>query len=159
LEKLSNKQIRDIFIQTQFKKPYIHNFWIQKFKNNVNWENFYYFLNYSLMDTRITQYRYTIQCKLLHIIIATNENLFTWKLSNSPCCNFCNEIETVDHFVIECKCLDNCWTRISYVFKSCGVSKQVISLQYLVIGYKSELSLSMLHTGECIYSIRQLIGS
>jgi len=31
------------------------------------------------------------------------------------------------------------WTRISYVFKTCGVSKQVRSLQYLVIGYKSEL--------------------
>jgi len=30
------------------------------------------------------------------------------------------------------------WTRISYVFKACGVSKQVRSLQYLVIGYKSE---------------------
>ena len=100
LEKLSNKQIRDVFIQTQFQKPYIHNFWIQKFKNNVTWENIYYFLNYSLMDNRIKQYRY----KLLHRIIATNENRFTWKLSNSPCCNFCNEMETVDHFLIECKC-------------------------------------------------------
>ena len=29
--------------------------------------------------------------------------------------------------------------RISYVFKARGVSKQVRSLQYLVIGYKSEL--------------------
>jgi len=63
----------DIFIQTQFQKPYIHTFCIQKFKNNVNWENIYYFLNYSLMDNRIKLYRY----KLLHIIIATNENLFT----------------------------------------------------------------------------------
>ena len=69
LEKLSNKQIRDISIQTQFQKTYIHNFWIQKFKNNVNRENMYYFLNYSLMDNRIKQYRY----KWLHRIIAKNE--------------------------------------------------------------------------------------
>ena len=48
-------------------------------------------------------------------------------------------METVDHFLIEYKCLDTFWTRISYVFKSCGVSIQVRSLQYLVIGYKSEL--------------------
>jgi len=47
-------------------------------------------------------------------------------------------METVEYFLIECKCLDTFWTRISYVFKSCGVSKQVRSLQYLVIGYKSE---------------------
>ena len=87
------------------------------------------------MNNRIKQYRY----KLLHSIIATNENLFTWKLSNSPCCNFCNEMETVDHFLIESKCLDTFWTRISNVFKSCGVSKQIRRLQYLVIGYKSEL--------------------
>ena len=53
LEKLSNTKIRDIFIQTQFQKTYIHNFWIQKFENNVNWENIYNFLNYSLMDNRI----------------------------------------------------------------------------------------------------------
>ena len=66
LEKLSNKQMRDIFIQTQFQKPYIHNVWIKKIKNNVNWENMYYFLNCSLVDNRIKQYRY----KLLHRIIA-----------------------------------------------------------------------------------------
>ena len=48
-------------------------------------------------------------------------------------------METVDLFLIECKCLDTFWTRISYVLKSCGVSKQVRRLQYLVIGYKSEL--------------------
>ena len=65
-------------------------------------QNLYYFLNYSLIDNRITQYRY----KLLHRISATNENLLTWKLSNSLCCYFCNEMETVDHFLIECKCLD-----------------------------------------------------
>ena len=95
----------------------------------------HYFLNCALFDNRIKQYRY----KLLHRIIAANENLFTWKLSNSPCCNFCNEMETVDHFLIECKYLDTFWTHISYVFKSCGVSKQVRSLHYLDIGYKSEL--------------------
>jgi len=48
-------------------------------------------------------------------------------------------METIDNFLIECKCLDTFWTRIAYVFKSCGVSIQVRSLQYLVIGYKSEL--------------------
>ena len=41
-------------------------------------------------------------------------------------------------FFIDCKCLDTFWTRISYVFKSCGVSKQVRRLQYLVIAYTSE---------------------
>ena len=40
--------------------------------------------------------------------------------------------------IIQCKCLDTFWTRISYVFKSWGVSKQVRRLQYLVIGYKSD---------------------
>jgi len=69
LEKLSNKKMRDIFIQTQFQKPYIHNVWIKKIKNNVNWENMYYFLNCSLVDNRIKQYRY----KLLHRIIAINK--------------------------------------------------------------------------------------
>ena len=65
-QRWTNNSTRDIFIQTQFQKPYIHNFRIQKFKNNVNWENVNYFLNYSLMDNRIKQYRY----KLLHRIIA-----------------------------------------------------------------------------------------
>ena len=36
------------------------------------------------------------------------------------------------------KCLDTFWTRIAYVFKSCGVLKHVRGLQYLGIGYKSE---------------------
>ena len=141
VEKLSNKQIRDIFIQTQLKKLYIHNFWTQKFRNNVNCENIYYFLNYG-----IKQYRY----KLFHRIIAINENLFTWKSSSSRSLTELGNYPTVGVVtsVIKWKLLtifDRVLmfrffgTRISYVFKSCGVSKQERSLQYLVIGYKSEL--------------------
>ena len=53
---------------------------------------------------------------------------------------FCNELETIEHFFINCKNLDDFWLRVTFnTFKSCGMSKLVRSLQYLVIGYKTEL--------------------
>ena len=37
------------------------------------------------------------------------------------------------------KKLDDFWLRVTNTFKSCGISKLVSCLQYLVIGYKTEL--------------------
>ena len=50
---------------------------------------------------------------------------------------FCNELETIEHFFINCNYLDDVWLRVTNTFKSCGMSKVVRSLQYLVIGYKT----------------------
>ena len=61
---------------------------------------------------------------LLHIIVS----MFVYDFSNIGS-------SLVKHLLIDCKCLGTFWTSISYVSKSCGVSKQVSSLHYLVIGY------------------------
>ena len=130
---MSNKQIGNTYVQVQFQRPYIHKFWANKFRQHIDWQNIYHFINYTLVDTRIKQFRY----KLIHTIVATNETLFTWKINNSPYCNCCNELETIEHCFINCTYLDDVWLRVTNTFKSCGISKQVRSLQYLVVGYKN----------------------
>ena len=48
-------------------------------------------------------------------------------------------METIQHLFINCKYLDDFWLRVINTFKPCGISKQVRSLQYLVIGITTEL--------------------
>ena len=52
--------------------------------------------HFILVDNRIKPFRY----KLIHNIIATNENLFTWKINNSPDCHCCNELDIFEHCFI-----------------------------------------------------------
>ena len=52
----------------------------------------------------------------IHIIIFTNENLFTWKYINLSSCNFCNELDIIDMelFVI---CILTCFVQLYAFYK------------------------------------------
>ena len=67
-------------------------------------------------------------------------DFLTWKINNSPYCHCCcKEVETMVHVISNCKYLAICWLRVNNTFKFCGISKQVRTLQYIVISYKTEL--------------------
>ena len=76
----------------------------------MDWQH--HFLNYVLIDNRVKQFRF----KLIHIIIATKENLFNWKISDTALCNSCGDIDTVEHFLLHCKHLDNLLVKLERVF-------------------------------------------
>jgi len=80
---MSNKQIRNTYVHVQFQRPYIHKFWANKFRQQIDWQNIYPFVNYTLVDNRIKQFRYI----LIHNII-----------NNSPYCHCCNQLGTIEHF-------------------------------------------------------------
>jgi len=99
IKDMSNKEIKIQFIKHNFQKPYVHIFWKRYFDIETDWQQLYHFLNYILIDNRVKQFRF----KLIHRIIATKENLFTWKISDTPLCNSCGDIDTVEHFLLHCK--------------------------------------------------------
>lgn len=75
---------------------------------------------------------------MLHNIIATNLNLFRWNISDSPLCKYCNEVEDINHFLIDCPHIAQFWSKINNTFKECNINKRMNSLEYILIGYKIE---------------------
>ena len=130
---LNNKEIKKILIGNKFIKPYITRYWEQDPNYRIHWESVYNFINNVILDNRIKQFKY----KLLHRIIPTNENLFTWKIVNSPNCLHCNQKETLDHFFITCPYTTTFWTEITSIFKNIGIEKNLQNLHYIAIGYKT----------------------
>lgn len=149
---LNNQDIRNKFIKLKFEPPYMHNAWENKFKCTINWNALYSLINDVFVDNRVKQLR----IKIIHKIVANNENLFLWKLVDSPLCKHCNEFETNDHFFIECSYIRNFWITIHNIFKKCGISR-TFGMYEIVIGYKimykfyQEINILLSHVTFAIY--------
>jgi len=132
LKHTQNKNIRNTFIHKSYELPYIHRYWQNLFNCDIDWKALYTFINTTLVDNRIKQLRF----KVIHRIIATNENLFRWNLVNSPLCLHCGELETLDHFLLHCRYLDQTWNTLTDIFKHLNVHQNIRCIKHVAIGYK-----------------------
>jgi hypothetical protein len=132
LKDMTNKQIYQIYIKQFYEKPYIHGYWNRRFNENICWNSWYFIIHRDTVDNKVKQFK----IKLLHNLVATNLNLFTWKLKDTPLCDNCQEVEDYEHFFIRCPALTNFWIAIDAAFKACGMQRTFRNLRYLVIGYK-----------------------
>jgi hypothetical protein len=133
LTKESNKEIYNILRNNKAEKPYIHRLWEILFEHEIPWNKVYLNIKSSI-DNRYKQFRY----KLIHNIIPTGDNLYKWKLKNSPKCVLCNCTDSTEHFFIHCQSLNAFWKRIIETFKSLGICKHIFNLKNIVLGYSFE---------------------
>jgi hypothetical protein len=59
-------------------------------------------------DTSIINMQY----KIVHRIIACNYYLKICKIRNNDICDFCNEIDTIEHFFVKCKISHDFWQQV-----------------------------------------------
>ena len=88
---------------------------------------------YKLDNNRIKQFKF----KLIHKVVPSKEIRYTWKISSNPYCDVCNnETESYQHLFINCKILNEFWNKIIELFKLCGISNNIKSLNNIIVGYK-----------------------
>ena len=131
--KLNNRELKLKFIANKFESPYMHQFWEKTFKQEIQWYSVYFVIKNTLVDNRVKQLKF----KLIHKIVPSNENLYKWKQIETPFCKHCNEIETLEHFFIQCSYITAFWDIIHTLFKQQGICKN-ISMFEVVIGYKTQ---------------------
>ena len=74
--------------------------------------------------------------KLLHKILPSGENLFKWKMLNSPKCRFgCDTIETYEHMLVNCPKLQDTYSKITRVLKELHYDT-LFTYKLLIFGYK-----------------------
>jgi len=72
---------------------------------------------YFTTERKLSNFMY----KLLHRILPCNNNLYKWKIIDSPLCNICKVTENEEHMFFSCARLENFWERVSrflYVIKT-----------------------------------------
>ena len=57
-------------------------------------------------------FRQSFQYKLLNRIINTNDKLFTWRIKETNKCEYCNEIDTLEHHFCWCVYSRELWKKI-----------------------------------------------
>ena len=63
-------------------------------------------------------YQHFTQFKLLHRRIVNNRLLHKMKITETPCCLFCNQIETIEHIYLDCPNIIHIWQEVEKWIKS-----------------------------------------
>lgn len=81
--------------------------------DNIDWERTFTLSFRILRDTKIQ----TLQYKILTRIFPCNSKLFQWKIINSPRCELCYEIDTIEHYLCECMLVKEFWKTFMHWWK------------------------------------------
>ena len=84
--------------------------WIEEFPflNDIDFQKFYLLPYKIVRDAKLQMLQY----KILNRIIATRHKRYIWKTSDDNKCEYCGEIETIEHFFFTCAVSQNFWTYI-----------------------------------------------
>jgi hypothetical protein len=114
------------------------NRWIELY-NEMNFENEYWELIYEtpFKLTKNSKVQMT-QYKIIHRILAVNHNLiFFFKIENETC-DYCNEVDTIEHFLYQCPKTMKLWESIQTWWKTNFQFKIDISVLEIIFGLPNE---------------------
>ena len=104
---LCNAKVRDfyrILINIRSEQPTAIAKWNNTY-DDINWSSVFTLPFRLLRDTKIQ----TLQYKILTRIFPCNQQLFKWKIIQSPRCSDCYEIDTIEHYFCECEIIQAFW--------------------------------------------------
>ena len=105
LKKLSSKEIYWLLIDSKKETPKGIQKWVNQF-NLTEFHTEYYWIPYrNCRETRIQ----SLQYRILTRIFPCNKWLNTLKVIESDRCNICEEIDSIEHYLITCKVLKRFW--------------------------------------------------
>lgn len=122
----------DLLVKTLRKRSFNEKYWTKLFPDRPEWSIIYESRVEKQMVKKLSEFHF----KILHRILPCQENLRTWRLSDTNKCRFgCDCTENYNHLFIACPRLKNL---ISLVETICCLLGYGIKITYktLVFGYK-----------------------
>ena len=129
---VSSKQIYQLFIEKKQIPPTAKQRLQDKYSDTaVDWEKVYSLaLNFTL-ESKLREFQY----KILNCIVYTNEELFRFGLTDSPCCTFCQEdIESIEHLFFSCKVASDFWKHVLSWLRGNGIQINTLKETDLIFG-------------------------
>jgi hypothetical protein len=112
--------------------------WIELYIE-MDFENLYWELIYETpfkltknAKVQMTQY------KIIHRILAVNHNLKKWDKIDDETCDYCSEIDTIEHFLYQCPKTTKLWEAIQTWWKTNFDFKIDISVLEIIFGLPNE---------------------
>ena len=131
------KSVRELYHKILAQKvlmPKTNLKWENDFHQTVDWEKVSQ-NKIKIPETKIAEFNY----KVLHNILACNQNLFRWKKSTSKACIYCKfHLQDTKHLIWECNSVKTVWQKVSQVLKT------NITWQHIVIGINGNLQANLI---------------
>ena len=124
----------DILRAKLFVKPYIEVYWEKIIERNVNpchsycWPNIYKRKVLDIKYNNLVEFNF----KVLHNILPCGKLVSKWDTNTSMYCLYCQEVESIQHLLFECRRVLNIWDIISTAL---NVN---IKLKQVIIGYHGD---------------------
>ena len=111
LENIKSKNINQKSVCDQIKKATAQETWINiyPFLENLEWDTIY-LLPYKITSEPFLQ---SLQYKILNRILNCKDRLLKWKISESNKCNYCDQIDTLEHHLIHCTTSSPIWDSLT----------------------------------------------
>ena len=107
-------------------------------KENVyldNWDNIFRFKIKERILNKIGHFQYNV----LYNMVCCKKNLYTWRLTDSNLCSFCDVVDDYEHFFIKCKQNKSLWTQIFNYVKIVKNQNLNVLLKHIIGGWNIEM--------------------
>ena len=138
LEDTSTKNFYQSLVNKTCKRPTSEAKWAEKLTFEITddmWTLIYTNNNQVTKDTTIRNFQY----KITHRILAVNYNLKIWKIKNTNICDKCDQVDTIEHYLVECPHTHRFWQQL---FKWWSVNMNIwfeVGTYEIVFGIPNDL--------------------
>ena len=136
LSKVSTREIYNTLIESVIKTPTAVEKWINMypFLENYDWTLIFQIPFRIIKEPYLQSFQY----KIVNRILNCKENLFKWKLNENNTCQLCNEVDTIEHHLVNCSASKVIWDKlkrwlfsninIKFMFTECEI---IFSLPFI----------------------------
>ena len=97
-----------VTVNDKFQEPASISRWIESypFLEVACWEKIFRVVHFFIKEPYLQSFQY----KIINRLINCKQNLFKWKIKDSPNCNHCGETDTLEHHLFWCIECTKFWT-------------------------------------------------
>ena len=111
LSEIKSKEFYTDLINRNYTTPTAVQKWEEKyFYVNFDWNNIFKLPYLSTRETII----HSLQYQILHRYFPCKETLSIWYNNNDKVCDFCSEIESLEHYFFGCANIKQFWHELSF---------------------------------------------
>jgi len=133
---LTNKLVYNLYIEEKYENPKSQDKWIANYPilEAAEWEKIYKMPFFYCRETFLQ----SLQYKILHRILNCNYNLYKWGIKDTPKCDHCDSVDTLEHFLFECYKVNMFWKSIQkWLYGITGISINFTLLE-VIFGFMSD---------------------
>ena len=130
---LSSREI-SILISNVLNKPTSNIYFEKLFENTLDWNKIYLSPRLATIDTTLRSFQY----KVLNNILFLNKKLYSFGITNTALCSFCNTVEeTPIHIFFDCVHVKCYWERLRIKFQNDFILPS-LTLKTAILGLYNE---------------------